>query len=467
MQYFPVFFDLKGKRCLVIGGGDVAARKVSLLFRAGAEVKVISPELCESLQNRVANGEISHEARSFEDADIDACVLIVAGTDDQAVNKRVSELAHAKCIPVNVVDQPALCSFIVPSIIDRSPVQVAVSTGGASPVLARLLRARLETLIPSAYGRLASLMNEFRDKVKSKLADEGKRRRFWEDVAQGSIAELIFAGKEEAAREAMHSAVDAAQVEEDRGEVYLVGAGPGDPDLLTFRALRLLQQADVIVYDRLVSEEILDMARRDADLVYVGKERDKHTLPQEDINLLLARIAKKGKRVLRLKGGDPFIFGRGGEEIDTLMQEGVRFQIVPGITAAAGAASYAGIPLTHRDYAQSVTFVTGHLKDGSMNLNWPMLAQPNQTLVVYMGLLGVKTLCAKLIEHGMPADMPMALVQKATTREQKVLVGTLETMPGLLDNATIKPPTLIIVGKVVALHKKLAWFGGAKTVGEY
>jgi uroporphyrin-III C-methyltransferase/precorrin-2 dehydrogenase/sirohydrochlorin ferrochelatase len=466
MQYFPVFFDLKGKRCLVVGGGDVAARKVSLLFRAGAEVLVISPELCESLQNRVANGEISHEARSFEDTDIDACGVIVAGTDDQAVNKRVSELAHAKCIPVNVVDQPALCSFIVPSIIDRSPVQVAVSTGGASPVLARLLRARLETMIPSAYGRLASLMNEFRDKVKSKLTDEGKRRRFWEDVAQGSIAELIFAGKEEAAREAMHTAVDVAQVEEDRGEVYLVGAGPGDPDLLTFRALRLLQQADVIVYDRLVSEEILDMARRDADLVYVGKERDKHTLPQEDINLLLARLAKKGKRVLRLKGGDPFIFGRGGEEIDTLMQEGVRFQIVPGITAAAGAASYAGIPLTHRDYAQSVTFVTGHLKDGSMNLNWPVLAQPNQTLVVYMGLLGVKTLCAKLIEHGMSADMPMALVQKATTREQKVLVGTLETMPGLLDNTTIKPPTLIIVGKVVSLHKKLAWFGSAKTVGE-
>lgn len=466
MQYFPVFFDLHGKRVLVVGGGDVAARKVSLLFRAGAEVKVVSPELCESLQNRVSNGEIKHEARSFEDSDIEACALIVAGTDDQTVNKHVSDLAHSKCIPVNVVDQPALCSFIVPSIIDRSPVQVAVSTGGASPVLARLLRARLETLIPSAYGRLASLMNEFRDKVKSKLADEGKRRRFWEDVAQGSIAELIFSGKEEAAREAMHTAVDAAQVEEDRGEVYLVGAGPGDPDLLTFRALRLLQQADVIVYDRLVSSEILDMARRDADLVYVGKERDKHTLPQEDINLLLARIAKKGKRVLRLKGGDPFIFGRGGEEIDTLMQEGVRFQIVPGITAASGAASYAGIPLTHRDHAQSVTFVTGHLKDGSMDLNWPALAQPSQTLVVYMGLLGVKTLCAKLMEHGLPADKPMAMVQKATTREQKVLTGTLGTMPALLEKETIKPPTLIIIGDVVMLHKKLSWFGGAKTVGD-
>jgi len=462
MQYFPVFFDINGKRCLVVGGGDVAARKVSLLFRAGAKVTVVSPELCESLRGRLAAGEIEHVARRFEDADLEGHTLVVAATDDEAVNRRVSELAHARNLPVNVVDQPELCSFIVPSIIDRSPVQVAVSTGGASPVLARLLRARLETLIPAAYGHLATLMEEFREAVKEKVAPE-KRRRFWENVAQGSIAEMVFAGKEEAAREAMHAAVDEAMVSETpRGEVYLVGAGPGDPDLLTFRALRLLQQADVIVYDRLVSQEILDMARRDADLVYVGKERDKHTLPQEDINLLLARVAKKGKRVLRLKGGDPFIFGRGGEEIETLMEEGVDFQIVPGITAAAGAASYAGIPLTHRDYAQSVTFVTGHLKDGTMNLNWKALAQPHQTLVVYMGLLGVKNLCAKLVEHGLPATTPIALVQKATTREQKVVVGTLATMPELVEQTTIKPPTLIIVGEVVKLHEKLAWFNKGK-----
>lgn len=466
MKYFPVFFDLNDKPCLVVGGGDVAARKASLLYRAGAKITVVSPELCESLQGRLASGEIIHVARRFETSDLSAVALIVAATDDQAVNRQISELAKARCLPVNVVDQPELCSFIVPSIIDRAPVQIAVSTGGASPVLARLLRARLETIIPAAYGRLASLMEEFRGKVKQQLGDEGKRRRFWEDVAQGSIAEMIFAGKEEAAREAMHKAVDEAAVSEERGEVYLVGAGPGDPDLLTFRALRLLQQADVIVYDRLVSKEILDMARRDADLVYVGKERDKHTLPQEDINMLLARLAKEGKRVLRLKGGDPFIFGRGGEEIETLMQEGVSFQIVPGITAAAGAASYAGIPLTHREHAQSVTFVTGHLKDGSMNLNWPALAQPNQTLVVYMGLLGVNTLCTKLVEHGLPVNTPMALVQKATTRQQKVLVGTLESMPGLLEREEIKPPTLIIIGSVVSLHEKLAWFSQAHTVGE-
>lgn len=467
MRYFPVFFDLNNKRCLVVGGGDVAARKVALLCRAGAEVNVVSPELCESLQNRAANGEIIHEARTFKPEDLDVCALIVAATDDAAVNKQISDLAHSKCIPVNVVDQPDLCSFIVPSIIDRSPVQIAVSTGGSSPVLARLLRARLETMIPAAYGQLATLMSDFRDKVKEKLTSEGKRRRFWEDVAQGSIAEMIFAGKEEAAREAMNTAVDKAQAAEgDRGEVYLVGAGPGDPDLLTFRALRLLQQADVIVYDRLVSKEILEMARRDADLVYVGKERDKHTLPQEDINLLLARVAKKGKRVLRLKGGDPFIFGRGGEEIETLMQEGVDFQIVPGITAAAGAASYAGIPLTHRNYAQSVTFVTGHLKDGTMNLNWPALAQPHQTLVVYMGLLGVKTLCAKLVEHGLSSETPIALVQKATTRQQKVVIGTLASMPEIVDKTQIKPPTLIIVGDVVNLHEKLSWFGAAESLGD-
>jgi len=457
MKYFPMFFKLEDRSCLVVGGGDVAARKVSLLVRAGGKVTVISPDLCESLQGRLNAGEIKHLSKTFEASDLSGYALVIAATDDMPVNREISEIAQKQNIPVNVVDQPKLCTFIVPSIIDRSPVQVAVSTGGASPVLARLLRARLETIIPSSYGKLGLLMEEFRDKVKKAIKDSDKRRSFWETVIQGPIAEMVFSGKEEAAREAMHTAVDENTMPH-RGEVYLVGAGPGDPDLLTFRALRLLQQADVIVYDRLVSEEILDLARRDADLVYVGKERDKHTLPQEDINKMLARVAKKGKRVLRLKGGDPFIFGRGGEEIETLMQEGVPFQIVPGITAAAGAASYGGIPLTHRDYAQSVLFVTGHLKDGSMNLNWNALVQPGQTVVVYMGLLGAKKLCEELITHGMSPDMPIALVQQATTSNQKVFIGTLQTMPQIIDSNTIKPPTLIIVGEVVQLHNKLAWY---------
>jgi uroporphyrin-III C-methyltransferase/precorrin-2 dehydrogenase/sirohydrochlorin ferrochelatase len=459
MQYFPMFFNINGRPCTVVGGGEVAARKVALLTRTGGKVTVVSPQLCESLQRRLSSGEIQHKAKTFEPQDINDCVLIVAATDDMAINRTISELAQQKNIPVNVVDQPELCTFVVPSIIDRSPVQVAVSTGGASPVLARLLRTRLETLIPATYGRLASLMDEFRDKVKAHFPDGDKRRRFWETVIQGPIAEMVFAGKEEAAREAMHAAVDeGVKTTPEFGEVYLVGAGPGDPDLLTFRALRLLQQAEVIIYDRLVSEEILDLARRDADLVYVGKERDKHTLPQEDINQMLVRIAKKGKRVLRLKGGDPFIFGRGGEEIETLMEEGIPFQVVPGITAASGAASYAGIPLTHRDYAQSALFVTGHLKDGSMNLNWDALVQPNQTVVVYMGLLGVKSLCQRLIEHGMPPNKPIALVQQATTANQRVFIADLQTMPEAVDKEDIKPPTLIIVGNVVKLHEKLAWF---------
>jgi len=459
MQYFPMFYKLQDRSCLVVGGGDVAARKVSLLVRAGARVSVIAPALGESLQGRLNAGEITYLPKSFESSDLEGFVLVIAATDDTSVNKNISRAAQQHNIPVNVVDQPALCTFIVPSIIDRSPVQVAVSTGGASPVLARLLRARLETMIPAAYGRLATLMEEFRGKVKQHFKNPDKRRYFWEKVIQGPIAEMVFSGKEEAARDAMHSAIDEGELNaSDKGEVYLVGAGPGDPDLLTFRALRLLQQADVIVYDRLVSEQILDLARRDADLVYVGKERDKHTLPQEEINEMLARIAKKGKRVLRLKGGDPFIFGRGGEEIETLMQAGVPFQIVPGITAAAGAASYGGIPLTHRNYAQSVLFVTGHLKDGTMNLNWQSLVQPHQTVVVYMGLLGAKVLCEKLIEHGMSVDTPIALVQQATTPHQKVFIGTLTTMPGVIDRETIQPPTLIIVGEVVQLHEKLAWF---------
>jgi len=454
-----MFYKLEDRSCLVVGGGEVAARKVSLLVRAGAKVSVIAPQLCESLQGRLNAQEILFINKNFEARDIENFVLVIAATDDKKVNEEVSRVAQKNNIPVNVVDQPSLCTFIVPSIIDRSPVQVAVSTGGASPVLARLLRARLETMIPAAYGRLAVLMEEFRAKVKQYVKNPDKRRYFWEAVVQGPIAEMVFSGKEEAAREAMHNAIDDGEsTNSDRGEVYLVGAGPGDPDLLTFRALRLLQQADVIVYDRLVSEAILDLARRDADLVYVGKERDKHTIPQEDINEMLARIAKKGKRVLRLKGGDPFIFGRGGEEIETLMQADVPFQIVPGITAAAGAASYAGIPLTHRNYAQSVLFVTGHLKDGTMNLNWQALVQPNQTVVVYMGLLGAKVLCTKLIEHGMSGQTPIALVQQATTVNQKVFIGTLTSMPDIIDREDIKPPTLIIVGDVVQLHERLAWF---------
>lgn len=459
MDYLPIYLDLRDRKCLVVGGGEVAERKVKLLIRAGARVRVVSPALRPNLSALLEGKELDYRQGEFEPVDLDGCHLAVAATNDLAVNRQVSELAKAQRIPVNVVNDTGLCTFVTPSIIDRSPVLVAVSTGGAAPMLARQLRARLETLVPSAYGRLASLAGSLRGEVQRRIDSPAERRRFWEKVFQGPVAELVFSGHEKTARRLLRE-----KLASDRpggpckGEVYLVGGGPGDPDLLTFRALRLIQRSDVIVYDRLVSQAIVDLAPPDARRIYVGKQRDNHALPQESINELLARLARDGHRVCRLKGGDPFIFGRGGEEIQTLADQGVPFQVVPGITAASGSASYAGIPLTHRDYSQACLFVTGHLKDGSMDLNWEMLAQPNQTVVVYMGLLGLAILCQRLIEHGVSPDMPAALVQQATTPQQRVLTGTLATLDQIAARARPKPPTLIIVGDVVKLHEKLAWF---------
>lgn len=458
MQFLPIFMKLRDRPCLVVGAGQVAARKVYLLHRAGAKVTVVAPQICDELQRWANTSDISYMAREFQTKDIQHQALVIAATDSHAVNQQVAKLAEEQGIPVNVVDEPELGTYIMPSIIDRSPVQIAISTGGASPVLARLLRARLETFIPAAYGRLASLLERYRQKVKSRFHSSDETRRFWEEIIEGPIAEMLVAGKDKAAEEALEKAVESAKPPAMHGEVYLVGAGPGDPDLLTFRALRLMQRADVVVYDRLVSAPILDLVRRDAEFIYAGKERDKHTLPQEGINALLVRLAKEGKKVLRLKGGDPFIFGRGGEEIETLMQEGVSFQVVPGITAAAGCAAYAGIPLTHRDYVQSCTFVTGHLKDGSVNLNWSVLAQPKQTIVFYMGLTAVTEICRQLVAHGLSADTPAALVEQGTTQNQLVHIGNLHTLPGIVQQREIKPPTLIIVGEVVQLHDKLKWF---------
>ena len=459
MDFFPVFLDLEDRDCLVVGGGRIAARKAGLLRRAGARVQVVAPQLCDELQQLAGAGEIAWQQREFADSDLEGKVLVIAGTNQADVNRRVSEQARQANIPVNVVDQPELCTFIVPSIIDRSPVQVAVSTGGHSPVLARLLRARLESYVPAAYGRLARLVESFREQVKQRFGRVEQRRQFWENTLQGDVAELLFSGRDDKAREQLERKLAGSDDNpHPQGEVYLVGAGPGDPDLLTFRALRLLQMADVVVYDRLVAPPILDLSRRDAERIYVGKQRDNHALSQENINQLLVRLAKEGKRVVRLKGGDPFIFGRGGEEIATLMENGVPFQVVPGITAASGCATYSGIPLTHRDYAQSVVFATGHLQDGTVDLNWKALAHPNQTIVFYMGLHGVGVVSAKLIEHGLPPDTPVALVQQGTTQNQRVVVTTLDRLEQTVQDEALKPPTIIIVGRVVELHKTLQWF---------
>ena len=460
VDFLPVSLDIKAQPCLVVGGGDIAARKVGMLLRAGAQVSVVSPTLNETLAELNAAGKIQYQSAEFQESDLQGMMLVIAATDNAVVNQQVSDLARQRAMLVNVVDQPVLCNFILPSIVDRSPVMVAVSTGGASPVLARLLRAQLETLIPASYGRLADLGARFREQVKQRLPNTTQRRRFWEQILQGPVAEMVYAGRDDEANATVQSALDDTANSQTlaRGEVYLVGAGPGDPDLLTFRALRLMQQADVVLYDRLVTPEILDLVRREAERIYVGTKRAFHAVRQEEINQLLVRLAKEGKRVLRLKGGDPFIFGRGGEEIETLADEGVQFQVVPGITAAAGCASYAGIPLTHRDYSQSVVFVTGHLKDGSVNLDWASIIQPRQTVVIYMGLAGLDQLCNELISHGMPATRLVALVQQGTTRQQRVLVGTLATLPGIVATSEVHAPTLLIIGDVVKLRDKLAWF---------
>ena len=467
MDYLPIFLRLTDEPALVVGGGSVAARKVSLLLQANARVTVVSPELEDSLAQLKANNEIDHIQGQYQDDMVRQYRLVIAATDDAKVNQAIFDQAKEFNIPVNVVDQPALCSFIMPSIVDRSPVVLAISTGGSSPVLARMIRSRLEALIPASYGRLAALAQKYRSAIKAKFENVEHRRKFWESALEGKVSELVLSGRDKEAERVLQAAIDNSDesILDEKGEVYLVGAGPGDPDLLTFRALRLMQRADVVLYDRLVSDEIVAMVRRDAEKIYVGKEKSNHAVPQRDINKLLVRLAQEGKRVLRLKGGDPFIFGRGGEEIKDLFHEGISFQVVPGVTAAAGCAAYAGIPLTHREFSQSVSFVTGHLKDGTFNLNWSLLSQPNQTVVIYMGLTGLEIISQKLIEHGVSHDMPAALIQQGTTRNQRVITATLSTLHNKVKAEDVVAPTLVIIGEVVTLQDQLKWFDPDESSG--
>ncbi|ALU61201.1 MULTISPECIES: siroheme synthase CysG [Pseudomonas syringae group] len=461
MEFLPLFHNLRGSRVLVVGGGEIALRKSRLIADAGAVLRVVAPEIEAQLSELVVQSGGEMILRGYSECDLDGCVLIIAATDDEPLNAQVSRDARLRCVPVNVVDAPALCTVIFPAIVDRSPLVIAVSSGGDAPVLARLIRAKLETWIPSSYGQLAGLAARFRNQVKGLFPNVQQRRAFWEDVFQGAIADRQLAGQG-AEAERMLLAKIAGEPPSETGEVYLVGAGPGDPDLLTFRALRLMQQADVVLYDRLVAPTILDLCRRDAERVYVGKRRAEHAVPQEQINQQLVALAKQGKRVVRLKGGDPFIFGRGGEEIEELAAHGIPFQVVPGITAASGCAAYAGIPLTHRDHAQSVRFITGHLKNGTTDLPWSDLVAPAQTLVFYMGLIGLPVICEQLIRHGRSADTPAALVEQGTTVNQRVFTGTLANLPQLVAEHDVHAPTLVIIGEVVKLREKLAWFEGAQ-----
>lgn len=461
MDYFPVFLDLKKRRCLLVGGGEVATRKGRMLAKSGAVLRVVAPEISNELRELVAqhNGELI--LREYQQGDMKGCVLAVAATDIETLNQQISDEAKQINIPVNVVDTPALCTYITPAIIDRSPLMIAISSGGEAPVLARLVRAKLETLIPMSYGKLAQLASRWRDRVKARFNDGDSRRKFWEKILQGPAAELAMNGQIDQADEIIAKEITTENSELTQGEVYLVGGGPGDPELLTLKALRLMQQADVVLYDRLVSDGVMDLVRRDAERIYVGKRRNEHAMQQENINQLLVDLAKQGKRVLRLKGGDPFIFGRGGEEIELLAQNHIPFQVVPGITAASGCAAYAGIPLTHRDYAQSVRFVTGHLKDDSINKQWPELANPTQTLVFYMGLVGLRDICSSLIAHGRAATTPVALIERGTTQQQRVILGDLATIADIVASQEVHAPTLFVVGDVVRLHENLKWFTGS------
>jgi uroporphyrin-III C-methyltransferase/precorrin-2 dehydrogenase/sirohydrochlorin ferrochelatase len=463
MDYFPIFLRLAGEPVLVVGGGAVAARKVELLLRSGARVTVVAPKLCERLQALCEQGAIEHRAEQFSPLAIEGMRLVIAATDSQAVNGWVARLADSRNVPVNVVDDRRLSRFIMPAIVDRSPIIVAVGSSGDAPVLTRRLREKIETLLPERLGRLATVAGRLREFIKSRIADPASRRKFWERFFDGPLAADVLTGRGDVSEEQLDQQLPTllAQIntaEVGQGEVALVGAGPGDPGLLTLRGLRALQNADVILYDRLVSEEVLDLGRRDAERVYVGKAAGDAHLAQAEINALLIKYARQGKRVCRLKGGDPFIFGRGGEELEALAAAGIRFEVVPGITAAVGCAAYAGIPLTHRDHAQALTLVTGHRKEDAEGLDWELLARPGHTTVFYMGLSQLPNILRQLQKHGVPADRAAALVEDGTRSTQRVITGTLSDLAARAEAAGVKSPALLIVGEVTRLHEVLHWF---------
>ncbi len=457
MDYLPLFFNLKNRPCLIVGGGEIAVRKARLLQKAGAQIDVVAEEIKTELETIVENANGKIIRGEYSSGILRDHVLVISATNIRKVNEQVASDCRQRNILVNVVDNPDLCTVVMPAIVDRNPLLIGITSGGESPVLARRIRSQLESTIPGAYGELAKLASRFRQKVKNTFTDGELRRRFWESVINGPIAEKVLSGNIDLAVAELEKKLAQKNCETE-GEVYLVGAGPGDPDLLTFKALRLMQQAEVVLHDRLVSPPILEMVRRDAERIYVGKRRSEHAVPQQQINRMMVDLARQGKRVLRLKGGDPFIFGRGGEEIDLLAENKIPFQVVPGITAANACACYAGIPLTHRDYSQSVRFITGHLKEGETNLRWAEFVDARQTLVFYMGLAGLDQICSKLIDYGKDPGTPVALVERGTLPDQYVHVSDLANLPETIRYREVHAPTLLIIGDVVKLHKKLSWF---------
>jgi len=462
VNYFPIFFDLRGQKVLVVGGGEVALRKVSLLQPTGALITLVAPRIDPGLAERAAAGTLAIESREFIPGDLDDMRLVIVATSRRAVNRWIATLCESRAIPVNVVDDREASRFIVPAIVDRDPVLVAVSTGGTSPVLARRLRERLEAAIPKSFGELAVWLRDLRAASRKRLRRTDQRRRYFEAVIDGDAARRFIAGDRGGAqRIAQQLLAGTSGAARAAGEVTLVGAGPGDPELLTLKALRALQDADVILHDRLVLPEVLELARRDAARICVGKSSGGKSTTQAAINDLLIEHARQGQRVVRLKGGDALVFGRGGEELEALARAGINFSVVPGITAATGCAAYAGIPLTHREYAHSVSFVTGHAGDGDSEPDWRALARAGTTAVFYMGLARLDRIVSRLLEHGAPASRPAAIVAQGTTANQRVLTATLATIRGMAAAADLDPPALLMVGEVVALQSTLAWFSAA------
>ena len=449
MRYFPAFHDLSARPSLVVGGGELAARKLRLLLKADAQAVVVAPSACAEIAELAARGAVVWHKRPFRAQDAAGTALVIGATGLTAIDEAVSAAAQMAGVPVNVVDRPDLSSFITPAIIDRDPLVIGISSGGDAPILARQIRARLESLLPANLGRLARFAGAFRGAVSAQIADGQQRRRFWERFFSGPVADKVLAGEETAAREAMLSLINGRDTQvHDAGSVAIVGAGPGDPDLMTFKALRRLQEADVVLYDKLVGPEIIDYARRDAERIYVGKAKANHAKTQDEINALMAKHALAGRRVVRLKGGDPFIFGRGGEEMDYLQARGIAVEVVPGVTAAAGCAAAAGIPLTLRGSALAVTFLTGHAKDGEPDLDWASLASGKQTLAVYMGVSTAETVADRLIAHGLPAGTPVAIIENGTRPEQRVITARLDGLADALADDGIFGPALIVIGEV-------------------
>lgn len=452
MDNLPLFFRLHARPVLLVGAGEAAVAKARLLLAVGADIRIVAPSGLKEIADSAEAGRVRWDHRKFDPADVTGMTLVIGATGDCDTDEEVAAAAREAAIPVNIVDRPALSSFIVPSIVDRSPVTIGISTNGTSPVLARRLREQIETLLPANLGRLARFLDSFRGAVKAKFDSFDSRRRLWENIIDSPIARDVLAGREPAAREAMLSRINRRQADAPAaGHVDIVGAGPGDPELLTVKALRAMQDADLVVYDRLIGHGILDLVRRDAERIYVGKARSNHSVPQNQINDLLVAHARAGRRVVRLKGGDPFVFGRGGEELERLRAAGISATVIPGITAATGCAASAGLPLTHRDHASAVTFVTGHGVDGDPDVDWAALSGSRHTLVVYMGVSRAGSLAAQLMEHRRAPDTPIAIVENGTRPDERVLVGTLESVSSLVRRAQVGAPALIVIGEVAAL----------------